>query len=189
MFVWMISSEPQNILLPNLVWWWSKNKPECYAERKKKKNSLLSSRSRSQRGLILSNSDSDYYIFWTADSLPTRLGLMIGYHRPEHLVEKIGLIFFYCQGHNGGPKCQCLSRCYLLNFLTFCCLTWYCDVSLWAGVLFKMICLLFSRSRSQQEFVWSKYVSFYHIFWIANSFAKKTWFDTILSYARVSYQR
>ena len=141
MFVWMISSEPQNILLPNLVWWWSKNKPECYAERKKKKNSLLSSRSRSQRGLILSNSDSDYYIFWTADSLPTRLGLMIGYQRPEHLVEKLD----YCiqgQGHSEGSKCQCLSGWYLLDHQIFGYQTWYCDASLWAGVLCKIICLL-----------------------------------------------
>ena len=37
----------------------------------------------------------------------------------------------------------------------------------------QKIRLLFSRSRSQQGLVSSKYYSFYRIFWIADSFATK----------------
>ena len=47
--VWMASSETQNILLPNLVWWCSIMR-QFHAQKK----CLLSSRSRSQQGLIWS---------------------------------------------------------------------------------------------------------------------------------------
>ena len=55
------------------------------------KKCLLSSRTRSQQGLI-SKYYSDYYIFWTADSLATKLGLMIGYHTARVSGGKIGLL-------------------------------------------------------------------------------------------------
>ena len=77
---------------------------------------LLPSRSRSQRGLIWSEYGS---FFWTADSMATRVGLMIHYHKPECLVEKLD----YCiqgQGHSEGSKCRCLPRWYFLNRQTFC---------------------------------------------------------------------
>ena len=48
-----------------------------------------------------------------------------------------------------------------------------CDSSLWVGVSSKKIDLLFSRSRSLQELVWSKYDNFYCIFLIAVPFATK----------------
>ena len=102
------------------------NEPECHAEKK----CLLSSRSRSQRGLVYSNYDSDYYNFWTADFLPTRLGRMIGYHRQERLVEKLAFKVKVTER----SKCQCLSRYYLLNRQTFCYQTWYCDASSWTIV-------------------------------------------------------
>ena len=155
-------------MLPNLVWWCCRMNQSVTQN----KNCLLSSRPRSQRGLILSNYYSDYYIFWTADSLATRSGLMIDYHRPERLVEKLD----YCskgQGHSEGSKFRCLSRWYFLNRRTFCYQTRYCDASSWAGVSCKKICLLFSRSRSKQGLVWSKYDSFYCIFRIADPFATK----------------
>ena len=66
-----------------------------------------------------------------------------------------------------------LFRWYLLNHQTFCFQTWYCDTSLWVDVSCKKIDLLFSRSRSQQGLLWSKYDSFYCIFWIADPFATK----------------
>ena len=87
---------------------------------KQNKNCLLSSRSRSQRGLILSKYYSDYYIFWTADLLATRRGLMIGYHRPERLVKTKMNYCIQGQGHSEGSKCRCLSRWYFLNRQTFC---------------------------------------------------------------------
>ena len=94
------------------------------------------------------------------------------YHRkPECLAGNLD----YCiqgQGHSERSKCQCLSRWYLQNRQTFCYQTWHCDASS-ARVSCKKIGLLFSRSRSQQGFIWSKYDSFYYIFWTADSFAAK----------------
>ena len=70
-----------------------------------------------------------------------------------------------------------MSRWYLLNHHTFCFQSWYCDASLWVGVSCKKIDLLFSRSRSLQELIWSKYFHFYRIFWTADPFATKLdWF-------------
>ena len=77
------------------------NEPECHAKQFCCCCCLLSSRSRSQRGLILSKYYTDYDIFWTADSLATKLGPMIGYYRPERLMEKLD----YCiqgQCHSEG---------------------------------------------------------------------------------------
>ena len=68
------------------------------------------------------------------------------------------------KGHSEGLKCKCLSRWYLLNLQIFCYQTWYCDASTWAGVSCKKIGLLFSRSRSQQGLLWSKFESLYDIF-------------------------
>ena len=52
----------------------------------------------------------------------------------------------------------------------------------------KPVILLFSRSRSQQGLVWSKYESF--VLYLLNcwSFCYKTLFDSTLSSARVSYE-
>ena len=83
---------------------------------------LLSSRSRSQWGLIWSKYDSSYYIFWTVDSLATRLGLMIHHHKPECPVKKKKMDCCF-QGRN----VNVLSRWYLLTHQTFCFHTWYCD--------------------------------------------------------------
>ena len=60
------------------------HEPECHAE----KNCLLSSRSRSKRGLIWSKYDSFYYFLWTIDSSATKLCLMIHHHKPLCLVGK-----------------------------------------------------------------------------------------------------
>ena len=57
---------------------------------------------------------------------------------------------------------ECLSA-YFLSCQTFCYQTWYGDASSWASVPCKKIGLLFSRSRSQQWIIWSKYDSLYYI--------------------------
>ena len=141
----MISSEPQNIFLPNLVWWCSKTSQSVMQN----KNCLLSSRSRSQRGLIWSKYDSGYYIFGTADSLATKLGLIIGYHRQERLVENLDY-WIQGQGHSKGSKYWCLSKWYHLNHQTFCYQTWNCDASSWAGVSCKkFICYFQGQGHSK----------------------------------------
>ena len=64
-----------------------------------------------------------------------------------------------------------MSRWYFLNHYTFCFQTWSCDATLWVKVLCKKIDLLFSRSKSLQELVWSNSDNFYCTFWTADPFA------------------
>ena len=77
-FVWVISSEPQNILYQT----WHGD-AASWARVPYRNNYLLSSRSRSQLGLISSEYDSFYYIFWTVDFSAAKLSLMIHHHKPE----------------------------------------------------------------------------------------------------------
>ena len=76
---------------------------------------LLSFRSRSQQGLIWSKYDSFYYIFWSVDSLATKLGLIIHHHKPERPVEKKKDYWVQGQGHSEGSKFKCLSSWYVVN--------------------------------------------------------------------------
>ena len=62
------------------------HEPECHVGKK----CLLSSRSRAQQGLMWSKYDSFYCIFWTVDSLTTKLCLMIQHYKPECIVKNIG---------------------------------------------------------------------------------------------------
>ena len=99
MFVQIIFSESQNILLPNLIWWcnfMSQSHVDILLL-------LLSSRPRSQQWLIWWKYGSFYNIIWTVDSLATKLGLMIHHQKPECPMTKIG----YCiqgQGHSEGQN-------------------------------------------------------------------------------------
>ena len=113
-----------------------------------------------------------YHIFWTVDSWATRLSLMIHNLKPECPVKKIELLHSQSRSQRRA-KCLCLSRWYLPHHPTFCFQTWHYDASLWAGVSCRKIYLLFSRSRSLQELIWSKYDHFYCIFWTADPFATK----------------
>ena len=99
MFVWTIFSESQNILLPNLVWWFS-IMSQSHADILLL---LLSSRSRSQQGLIWSKYDSFCYIIWTINSLANKLSLTIHHQKPVSYGKKKD----YCiqsHGHNEGSK-------------------------------------------------------------------------------------
>ena len=88
-----------------------------------------------------------------------RIGLLLSRSRSQWRVKM--LIFFF------------FSRWYLLKHLTFCFQTWYCDASLWVRVSCKKIDLLFPRSRSLQELLWSNYDDFWVIFWPTDTFAIK----------------
>ena len=79
------------------------------------------------------------------------------HHEPECHAEKL-VCYFQGQGHSKGSKCQCLSRWYLLAQQTFCFQTWYCDASSWVWVSCKKTDLLFWRSRSLQELIWSNVI-------------------------------
>ena len=149
LFVRMISSEPQNILLPNLAWWcsiinqsvmWRKIVRYLQGQGVVEVMAL-------KQGLIWPKYDFFYYNLWTAYSLANSLGLIIHHHKPECLLKNNNnKVTAKVQNIN-----ECLSRMtryYLLNRWTFCYQTWYCDASLWAVVSCRKIGLLFSRSRS-----------------------------------------
>ena len=132
---------------------------------------LLSSRLRSQQGLIWSKYYSFHYVFWIVDSLATELGLMIHHHNPECLAKKNWLL--HSRSRSQHRVKMLMFRWYLPNHLTFCFQTWYCDSSSWVRVSCRKIGLLFSWSMSQQGLIWSKYDNFYCIFWTADPFATK----------------
>ena len=119
MFVWMIFSDSQNILLPNLVWWcsiMSQSNADVFFL------FLLSSWSRSQLGLIWSRYDNVYCIFWTADP------------KPKCCMEKMDCCV-KGQGHSKISKCQemfvQMISSEMLNFLPPN-LVWWCIIdSIW----------------------------------------------------------
>ena len=144
MFVRMIFSESQNILLPDLVWWCS------IISQSVMQNGGGGWRSRSQWGLIWSKYDSFYNIFWTVDSLATKLCLMIHHHKPEYPMKKIRWL------HSGSTSqwrvkmlmfVQVISskppNVLLPNLELWC-------IIMSQSVSAKKIELLFSRSRSLQ---------------------------------------
>ena len=84
-FVQMISSEAQNILFPKLVWWCS-----MICVMRKKMFAIFEVKVTARAHTI--KYDSFYCIFWTDDSLATKLGLVVRHHKPECFVEKQGLL-------------------------------------------------------------------------------------------------
>ena len=177
MFVRMIPSEPQNVLFPNLVWWCSIMSRSIM----QKKNCLLYSLSKSQRGPKWSKYDSFCYIFWTADSFATYLNWMVQHHKPECLVkEKRTTACKVKVTAKAQNVRECLSRWYLLNCQTFCRQTRYCDSSSSAGVPCKKIGLLFSRSRSQQGLIWLIYMTVSTISYESLILLLLTWFESTL---------
>ena len=134
MFIWMISSELLNILLPILVWWCSTMSQNVM----QKEKSLLFSAS--QQGLIWSKYDSFFYIFSTVDSLAMELCLMIHRHKPCVLWKTLD----YCiDGHNEGSNVNVCEDDDLINCQTVCYQTWYCDASSWAGMHAKRLVYCF----------------------------------------------
>ena len=115
---------------------------------------LLSSMSRSQWWLIWFKYDSFYYIFWTVDSLATKLGLMIHHRMPEYPVVKVGLL------HSESRSQQRIKMLMFVQMIS----------SKPPSILFPnfvLWCII------MQELLWSKYDSVCCIFWIADSFAAK----------------
>ena len=68
--------------------------------------------------LIWSKYDSFYYICWTADPFPTRLGLMVHYHKPKCLMEKWDCCVKVTEKVQNSSDCS--SGQYLINCWTFC---------------------------------------------------------------------
>ena len=149
----------------------------------REKNCLISSRSRPQQGFIWSKYDSFYYIFWTVDSLATKLGLLIHHHKRECLVKKHGLLHSRSRSQ---WRSKCFSWWYLLNCETFCYQTWYCDASSWAGVSCRKIGVLFqghghSKGSYDQNMTAATISSELLILLL------QTWFGSTLLKARLSY--
>ena len=116
-------------------------------------NCLLSSRSRSQQGLMWSKYDSFYYIFYSVDFLATKLGLMIHHHKPECLVKNIGLLHSRSRSQwmvKMSIFVQMISA-KLPNILLPNLVLWCINMSRNAC---KKIDALFSRSRSLQGLIW-----------------------------------
>ena len=118
-------------------------------------------------------------IFWIIDSLATKLGLIIHYYKPECLVKKLDNCF-QALGYSQGSKCQCLSRWYLLNHVTFCYQTWSCDASPCARVHAKRLVCYFQghgHSKGSYDQIWQ------FLLYLLNcwSFCYQTWFDGTLS--------
>ena len=162
LFSQMISSELQNILLPNLVWL-------C---------SIIS----------LSVIQKDWFIVFnvkvTARADIIKIGRFLLYLLNcwsiynqtwfDHTVssarmscEKNGITAFKVKVTGKVQNVsECLSRWYLLNHRLFCYQTWYDDTASWARVScrtffsFSFFLLLSLRSRLQPGLIWSKYYSF-----------------------------
>ena len=115
-----------------------------------KKIGLLSSRSRSQQGLIWSKCDSFYCIFLTADPFATKLGLLVHYNKPECLVKKLDCCVQGQDHSKASEFSECLSRWYILNFYYQ---TWYGDASSRATLSSQKIGFLSSRSRSRWRLI------------------------------------
>ena len=126
-------------------------------------------------------------ISWTASLFVTKHGIVVHYHEPECHAEKlicfllraackmkVTAMGFYHQNRTISSLAQCL-----LNFWSICNQSWFCGTSPWARVSCGNLLLLLllsstsSRSRSQRGFIWSKYDSFYYIFWTIDSLATK----------------
>ena len=144
MFIWMM----QNILLLNVVCWSSIMSPSVMW-RKKIVCSLHGqghSKGLCDQSMTLSTISSELLI-------PSQPALVWWYIIiDQSVLWKKWDNFIQGQGHNEGSKCQWLSR-YLLKHPTFCCQTWYCDASLWAGVRAKrFVCYFQGQGHSKGSY-------------------------------------
>ena len=138
MFVQMMSSEPQNILLSNLVWLCS-----IMSQSVVQKNWFSVFKVRvTARAYIIKIwlflqylNDSFCYIFGTAVPIAIKLGLIVQHCKLE-CVEKLDYCI-YGQGHSEGSICQWMTVWYLLISRIFCYQTWYGDAAWWAIMSFR----------------------------------------------------
>ena len=101
-FIQGISSEPQNLLWPNLVWW-CVIMIQCIMQKDWCINFKVK---------VQSNYDSLYCVFWTAHLYAIRLTLMVWHYKLEYLVRKL-YCFVQGQGHNDVQDVsECLSGWY-----------------------------------------------------------------------------
>ena len=143
----------------------------------------LSSRSRAQRGLIWSKYD---YIFWNVDFLAIKLGLMIHHHKPECSVKKKGLL-------HSRSRSQQRVRMLMLVHIS-------CKPPIILFPNFVLWCFIMSGSVIQKDWFATfkaKVTARAHmikiwqfLLYLLNcwSFCYQTWFDGILSKARVAYE-
>ena len=123
MFVQKIFYEPQNILLPNLVWLCS-----IVIQNVVQKNWFTVFSVKVTARTFIIKIWLFLLYFWTADWFATKLGLIVQYHKPEcpvekwitafkvkvtakvHFVTKFGLVMQHHEPKSCGTFCYC---CYL----------------------------------------------------------------------------
>ena len=144
------------------------HEPECHAE---KLVHCLQCQGYSE-GLYNQNITFCYF-FWTAGLFATKIGLIVQHHKPECPVEKNWITAVKVKAT---AKAQYVRECLIgssdLQNILLPHLVWWCSI-MSQSVVQKKNCFLYSRSRSQQGLMWSKYDSFYHIFWTVDSLATK----------------
>ena len=173
MFVLMVFCESQNILLPNLVWWCS-TVSQSHADIFWL---FLSSRSRSQQGLIWSKYDSFCYIIWAVESLATKLGLIIHHQKPECPINK----WDYCVKVQGQRESQNLmfvqisskpsNTIFKLGLLVIIVSQSVMQKDWFAIFKFKVI------AKAHMVKIWQFLLYLLHCW----SFCYQTWFDSTLS--------
>ena len=83
---------------------------------------------------------------------------------------------------------ECLSRLYFLNHRAFCYQIWYGDAASWARVScrnFIAVVAIF-KVKVTVRVIWSKYDSFYYIFWTVDCLATKL--GLMIHYHKPEYQ-
>ena len=167
----MISSEPQNILLPNLVCLYSSMSQSVMQKKKLFVVFKVKVKVRAH-----DQNMTCYYIFWTADSSVTKLG-PVTYHKPECLVKKMDCCI-QGQGHSEGQN---------VNVYPDDIFQTAKHVVTKPGIVMQhheqechtKIGLVFSRSRSQQWLICSEYDNFYYIFLTVEPFVTKLCLECI----------
>ena len=110
---------------------------------------LLTSRSRSQWGFILSKYDCFCCIFWTADPFAIKLSFMVHRYKWDVLWENWLAVLEAICTVNVQNVIEYLWSQYFRNNLIFCYQTWCGDASSWARVSCRKTGVLTSRTKSQ----------------------------------------
>ena len=119
------------------------------------------------QNMTVSTISSELLTSWQPNLVPK-----IHHYEPECFLEKKGLL------HSRSRSLWLVKMSMFVQMISSKCLNvLLLNLVLWCIIMSQSACrkigLLFSRLRSQQGLIWSKYDSFYYIVWTADSFATK----------------